>query len=212
MSPFSDHTLMMLNQWRGLSLLVALPSYRGVEMKLLITLPVLVRNRLLRSSRSKKSLPKFLIWFKQTVAARILHDFFHQKDHGVPHDLIEDILVKLPVKSLVRFKYVSQQWFRLITDRHLSNQCKKGPVFVTASARFVHPNFGPRKYIFLSSMVVNGDTNTIPPAYIRIVDVPEEYWYDMLNSCDGILCFRGAFNIWVHNPATKDHTDFYPRV
>ncbi|KAL4379628.1 hypothetical protein GQ457_02G034880 [Hibiscus cannabinus] len=75
-----------------------------------------------------------------------------QKDHGVPHDLIEDILVKLPVKSLVRFKYVSEQWFRLITDlcfidRH-SNQCKKGDVFVTASARFIHPNFGPRKYIF----------------------------------------------------------------
>ncbi|KAK8633769.1 hypothetical protein V6N13_014607 [Hibiscus sabdariffa] len=133
-----------------------------------------------------------------------------QNDHGVPHDLIEDILVKLPVKSLVRFKYVSEQWFRLITDpcfidRHLSNQSKNGPGFVTASSRFVHPNFGPRNYIFLGSIVINGDTNTIPPTYIRMVGVPEEYCYDMLNSCDGILCFRGAFNIWVYNPATKEY-------
>ncbi|KAK8633768.1 hypothetical protein V6N13_014606 [Hibiscus sabdariffa] len=60
-----------------------------------------------------------------------------QKNHGVPGDLIVDILVKLPVKSLVRFKYLSKQWFRLITnprfiDLHLSNQRKKGPGFVTA--------------------------------------------------------------------------------
>ncbi|KAK8633766.1 hypothetical protein V6N13_014604 [Hibiscus sabdariffa] len=57
-----------------------------------------------------------------------------QNDHGVPHHLIEDILAKLPVKSLVRFKYVSEQWFRLINDPrfidlHLSNQLKNDEIY-----------------------------------------------------------------------------------
>ncbi|KAK8576226.1 hypothetical protein V6N13_090702 [Hibiscus sabdariffa] len=68
-----------------------------------------------------------------TSTRRLRHN-----DHGVPHDLIEDILVKLSVKSLVRF------------------------------------------------------------------NVPKDNKYEMLNSCDGILCFHGRFNIWVHNPATKE--------
>ncbi|KAK8508728.1 hypothetical protein V6N13_090703 [Hibiscus sabdariffa] len=66
-----------------------------------------------------------------------------QKNHGVglPHDLIVDIFGKLPVKSLVRFKYLSKQWFRMFTsprfiDLHLSNQRKKFPRFVTASDTF----------------------------------------------------------------------------
>ncbi|KAK8980777.1 hypothetical protein V6N11_047908 [Hibiscus sabdariffa] len=63
-----------------------------------------------------------------------------QNNLGVvfPHCLIVDIFGKLPVKSLVRFKNLSKQWFRLFTDPrfidlHLSNQKKKFPRFVTAS-------------------------------------------------------------------------------
>ncbi|KAK8508731.1 hypothetical protein V6N13_090706 [Hibiscus sabdariffa] len=134
-----------------------------------------------------------------------------QNDHGVPHDLIEDILVKLPVKSLVRFKYVSQQWFRLITDPrfidlHLSNQWKKSLGFVTASSsRSIRCGAGSRCYIFLGFTVVNTDTYTIPHSDIWLGSVPKDNHYGMLNSCDGILCFHGRFNIWLHNPATNEY-------
>ncbi|KAL4377683.1 hypothetical protein GQ457_02G034870 [Hibiscus cannabinus] len=133
-----------------------------------------------------------------------------QNDHGVPHDLIEDILVKLPVKSLVRFKYVSQHWFRLITDPrfidlHLSNQLKNGPGFVTASSGSLICYVGSRSYVFLGSMAVDRDSCTIPHSDIWLVSVSKDNDYEMLNSCDGILCFQGRFNIWVHNPATKEY-------
>ncbi|KAK8478905.1 hypothetical protein V6N11_082276 [Hibiscus sabdariffa] len=133
-----------------------------------------------------------------------------QNDHGVPHDLIEDILAKLPVKSLVRFKYVSEQWFRLITDPsfidlHLSNQLKNGPGFVTASSGSLICYVGSRSYVFLGSMTVNRDSCTIPHSDIWLVSVSKDNDYEMLNSCDGILCFQGRFNIWVHNPATKEY-------
>ncbi|KAL4375927.1 hypothetical protein GQ457_02G034840 [Hibiscus cannabinus] len=95
-----------------------------------------------------------------------------RNNHGVvlPHDLILDIFGKLPVKSLLRFKCLSKQWFRQITDPrfidfHLLKQRKKGLGFVTASYRSFRGWYGgPSEYRILDSMVVNRDTDskTIP--------------------------------------------------
>ncbi|KAK8657281.1 hypothetical protein V6N13_035531 [Hibiscus sabdariffa] len=131
------------------------------------------------------------------------------QDREVPHDLILSILEKLPVKSLVRFKHVSKLWFRLIIDpgfidRHLSNRRNKDPGFVKASTGFVDSEIRYRKYIFMDSMVVNRD-NAIFHSYTWLVDVPPDDRYDMMNSCDGILCFQGNINICVYNPATKEY-------
>ncbi|MBA0654202.1 hypothetical protein Goklo_021263, partial [Gossypium klotzschianum] len=127
-------------------------------------------------------------------------------NHGVPHDLIVEILGKLTVKSLLRFKCVSKQWFRLIThphftDQYLSNQRKKDPRFLTAYFKIDKAT----KHIVIASMVINGislpDTR-IPYRHQRMGDVPHD-GYHMLNSCDGILCFLGRFKILVLNHSTK---------
>ncbi|GAU41604.1 hypothetical protein TSUD_196740 [Trifolium subterraneum] len=39
----------------------------------------------------------------------------------LPHELIIQILLRLPVKSLVRFKCVCKSWFSLISDPHFAN-------------------------------------------------------------------------------------------
>jgi len=39
----------------------------------------------------------------------------------LPHELIIEILLRLPVKSLIRFKCVSKSWFCLISDPHFAN-------------------------------------------------------------------------------------------
>ncbi|KAK8576229.1 hypothetical protein V6N13_090705 [Hibiscus sabdariffa] len=137
-----------------------------------------------------------------------------QNNHGVvlPHDLILDIFGKLPVKSLLRFKCLSKQWFRQITDPrfidfHLLKQRKKGLGFVTASYRSFRGWYGgPSEYRILDSMVVNRDTDskTIPHSY-RIITVPNEKCDEMLNSCDGILCFHGSSHAWLYNPATNEY-------
>ena len=33
---------------------------------------------------------------------------------NIPHEIVEEILVKVPVKSLVRFKGVSKEWIETI--------------------------------------------------------------------------------------------------
>ncbi|KAK8602884.1 hypothetical protein V6N13_085086 [Hibiscus sabdariffa] len=83
-------------------------------------------------------------------------------DHRVPHDLIVNILEKLPIKSLVRFKCLPME-----------------------------------------SMVVNRDS-TLSYSHTRMFYHFEDY-YDMVNSCDGILCFNGRGDICVYNPATKEY-------
>ncbi|CAM8983806.1 unnamed protein product [Rhodiola kirilowii] len=43
----------------------------------------------------------------------------------LPEDLIEEILLRLPIKSLIKFKTVSKQWLRLITsNRFAFKQCQ----------------------------------------------------------------------------------------
>lgn len=47
----------------------------------------------------------------------------------IPQDIIMDILSRLPVKSLLRFRSVSKEWYKLISDPHFIklhvNQCTK---------------------------------------------------------------------------------------
>ncbi|KAK8576176.1 hypothetical protein V6N13_090653 [Hibiscus sabdariffa] len=140
------------------------------------------------------------------------------RDYGVPHHLILHILGKLPVKSLLRFKSVSKQWFRStidpdFTDRHLLNQKKRDPGFMTANSTCCinKYNFGIEKVVFMDSMVVNKDNNTIPHCYTWLTDVPCDH-YTMLNSCDGILCFYGlSLTVFVLNPSTKEYR-FLPNM
>ncbi|RHN64346.1 putative F-box domain, galactose oxidase/kelch, beta-propeller, F-box associated interaction [Medicago truncatula] len=39
----------------------------------------------------------------------------------LPHELITQILVRLPVKALIQLKWVSKSWFSLISDPHCAN-------------------------------------------------------------------------------------------
>jgi hypothetical protein len=39
----------------------------------------------------------------------------------LPHELIIQILLRLPVKSLLRFKCVCKLWLTLISDAHFAN-------------------------------------------------------------------------------------------
>jgi len=39
----------------------------------------------------------------------------------LPHELIAQILVRLPVKSLIRFKSISKSWFSLISNPSFAN-------------------------------------------------------------------------------------------
>nr|ACJ85886.1 unknown [Medicago truncatula] len=63
----------------------------------------------------------------------------------LPFDLVEDILYRLPVKSLAQFKSVSKSWKSLISD---SNFTKKNLRVSTTSHRLLFPKLTKGQYIF----------------------------------------------------------------
>nr|AFK46050.1 unknown [Medicago truncatula] len=104
----------------------------------------------------------------------------------LPFDLVEDILYRLPVKSLAQFKSVSKSWKSLISD---SNFTKKNLRVSTTSHRLLFPKLTKGQYIFnactLSSPITTKGTATAMqhPLNIRKFD-------KIRGSCHGILCLE----------------------
>lgn len=117
----------------------------------------------------------------------------------LPHDVVELILERLPVKSLVRFKCVSNQWKSTIESRRFQGQQlirrmqSRGPDIlfvaldeVSVEARIVlgSSTFGTARFPCSKPLVSCG-------------------------SCDGLICLYCIFTPnMVVNPATKWHRSF----
>ncbi|KAL0304056.1 UNVERIFIED_CONTAM: F-box protein [Sesamum radiatum] len=126
---------------------------------------------------------------------------------GSVDDLLLQILLRLPVKSLMRFKLVSKHWKSLITGRHLSLLRYTGPspaVGLFCSSRKI----SVFKYIHL------GAANQTNPLFreLRFPDDPFSFWIQQ--SCNGLLlcCSSGSLvsrrirspvrRCYVYNPTT----------
>ncbi|KAL2324768.1 hypothetical protein Fmac_023826 [Flemingia macrophylla] len=123
------------------------------------------------------------------------------KQEGLPHDVVMNILARLPVKSLLRFKCVSKEWLNLIkspffTQQHLlyssrnpflllqRYHCQVLPVPFTCYLVGPHNN---------NPQITDFPMPFQPPtARIRIVA-----------SCNGLLCLREKTKFSLFNPATN---------
>ena len=124
----------------------------------------------------------------------------------LPFELIEDILSRLPVKTLLRLRCVCKSWKSLISD----------PRFVERHLRMSNadPNFTHHRIILCSftpnfairTCSVHSLFNNIPTSAIELkypLKLPD--WYPQLvGSCDGLLCFAtGEDRILLWNPSTR---------
>ncbi|XP_057448181.1 F-box/kelch-repeat protein At3g23880-like [Lotus japonicus] len=127
---------------------------------------------------------------------------------SLPFDLIVEILCRLPVKPLLRFRSVSKSWNSLISD----------PKFAKMHRRCSPPDF-TRHHLILGHTNSSNDFlltdypllsvfNAAVPAAATQLDYPlnNPYRFDsIVGSCDGILCLsidqsRSAV-VW--NPSTR---------
>ncbi|WRX24802.1 F-box associated domain [Theobroma cacao] len=125
-----------------------------------------------------------------------------KKENHVPEELIMSILVNLPVNvsKLSRSLIIDQDFI----EQHLSNQQKKDPQILFASADV------RGQQIALKSMVINVDgadegtgAAVIDGLRMTIEDLPQKF-FSMMYSCDGVFCFYGAEAIIVCNPSTRE--------
>ncbi|XP_026458283.1 F-box protein At5g07610-like [Papaver somniferum] len=123
-------------------------------------------------------------------------------------DILEQILIFLPVKTLLKLKLVSQQWFRLISDpifiqnHFLPNYPSVPPIFLQKLSFVVNPEF---EFIFLDKNL--SGSSTVPFQTLTFVNDPAGIKIEQ--SCNGLLiCSSFRMNgigrtYYVYNPSTR---------
>jgi len=142
----------------------------------------------------------------------------------IPDDLIAKVLSFLPVKSLVRFRYVTKYWKTLISDPtlvklHLNRSASRNPLFtlVTRHVKTDDNDSGGGLYLGLENM----DHSVVPYSLNHLIENPSfnlvvnPYYHlnyedkdcsRMVGSCNGLILLVGSllsfefFCLW--NPAT----------
>ncbi|EFH54542.1 hypothetical protein ARALYDRAFT_907478 [Arabidopsis lyrata subsp. lyrata] len=117
----------------------------------------------------------------------------------IGHDLVDDILLSLPVKSIIRFKSVSKQWKSLIESHSFVQRQLKNP---------------RRKILLAFGCRDDGDGDDSPP-FLFSEEKEEEICYigncdasRISLTCDGLICIPGSDSIEVCNPATRESRQF----
>ncbi|XP_058198470.1 F-box/kelch-repeat protein At3g06240-like [Rhododendron vialii] len=123
--------------------------------------------------------------------------------NNLPPDIIADVLSRLPVNSLYRFKCVSPSWNSLISS----------PYFAQTHFNRTHTN-NPNKHL-LHNIVLQSITQdlytvdlTADVPFATKLDLPSLQPPDdkVLGSCNGLLlfCRTGRSNFFLLNPSTRE--------
>ncbi|KAL3521386.1 hypothetical protein ACH5RR_019535 [Cinchona calisaya] len=129
-------------------------------------------------------------------------------------ELLEDILLRLPVRSLIRFKIVSKHWLSLISNPQFAILHKD------RNPKILHPALGlflpcSRSRINTKFQYINFDVhNPISPPFstLKFAKIQSAESIKILQSCNGLLLCssfraqRPRLNYHVFNPTTKQLT------
>ncbi|KAK3012401.1 hypothetical protein RJ639_007071 [Escallonia herrerae] len=123
---------------------------------------------------------------------------------NLPEDVVTEILLMLPVKSLLRCKSVCKSWYTLImkpsfTNSHLNcnaalkkNHCILIKRFLKESNKSVLSFIGDK----------NSGDDQVPPTEITIPH--SNHFLQMLGACNGIVCLTDHNDIILCNPSIRD--------
>ncbi|GAU41603.1 hypothetical protein TSUD_196730 [Trifolium subterraneum] len=135
--------------------------------------------------------------------------------YQLPHDLIIQILLRLPVKSLVRFKCVSKSWFSLISDPHFANSHFQFSA-TTLTRRILLMSASPT----LESRSINFEASSLDDDSASVSLYPNFMLFESYShvhiegSCRGFLLLRcdseqmqnhRSVYLWIWNPSTGFH-------
>ncbi|XP_057427349.1 F-box/kelch-repeat protein At3g23880-like [Lotus japonicus] len=115
----------------------------------------------------------------------------------LPQDLITEILLRLPVKSLIRFKAVCKFWRSLISDPLFANSH-----FELATPRLV---FTTDSDYDIQTIDLDGRLHSNPFFEPINLDFLHSFFTFIEGSCRGFLLLRYYESLHLWNPATRVH-------
>ncbi|OMO85408.1 hypothetical protein COLO4_21640 [Corchorus olitorius] len=127
-------------------------------------------------------------------------------------EIVDDILLRLPVKSLKRFKLVSKPWNSLISDPKFAVSHLHDKVLRVGQ---IYAKGGPKPSLSLYSMDADGSNREIVTVNYDYVYKHDDYYnnpYDdnsdvkILGSCNGLLfLLLGTSKYLLWNPITREY-------
>ncbi|KAK9286395.1 hypothetical protein L1049_014791 [Liquidambar formosana] len=127
-------------------------------------------------------------------------------------DLVREILLRLPVKSLLRFESVSKKWLSLISDPH----------FAQSYTHHHNPNYEPsglllnNRFFRWQFIPLDDDdqsrVNLLSQGSVKFL-CPDDPGFRILQSCNGLLLCSPShckkrdpfFDCYIYNPTTKKY-------
>ncbi|GLU15692.1 hypothetical protein SLE2022_321620 [Rubroshorea leprosula] len=128
--------------------------------------------------------------------------------HLLPREILLEILSRLPINSLIRFKTTSHAGYDLITDPRLPpmfrNQVSdSNPCLILLNYNF--PVFQSRQLYFVDSEGCNRRVRRIdPPQHSEV--------YDLVGSSNGLLCLSEGCNRRARRIDPPQHSEVYDLV
>ncbi|KMT04052.1 hypothetical protein BVRB_8g186490 [Beta vulgaris subsp. vulgaris] len=126
----------------------------------------------------------------------------------LPTEIISEILSRLPVKSLLNFKYVCKSWYILI----------KSPNFIKLHLNQTLISNSDRHLLLLSynrnilSSDIDVDVDDNHPLFYELNHPLKHHEIELIGSCNGILCIsdKSKTNVFLFNPLTKSQRKLPP--
>ncbi|CAN7000652.1 unnamed protein product [Brassica rapa subsp. trilocularis] len=117
----------------------------------------------------------------------------------IPNDVMEEIVMRLPVRSIMRFQAVSKHWESMIKTRdfgarHMAHQRSKDPKLMLVSYGLSHIRFEQRDF----------ETTSLEESLRLKTEKIEGAAMAISECCDGLVCYyRLTQAVEVVNPATE---------
>ncbi|PWA89520.1 F-box associated interaction domain-containing protein [Artemisia annua] len=124
-------------------------------------------------------------------------------EHWVPTEIIVEILLKLPVKSLLRFKCVRKQWYSLISNQRF---IKSHLTLAPCNTHYRIVSFDNHSKSFrLYDHVMLGKSAYNVIELDNPFEITRDDYASICGSCNGLLCIiLSVYFIFIWNPSTRE--------
>ncbi|KAJ8747556.1 hypothetical protein K2173_013052 [Erythroxylum novogranatense] len=125
----------------------------------------------------------------------------------LPRELVVDILSRLPVKSLCKFRCVSKSWLSMISSTHFAK------IHLGFARRNKAVECSRQRLIMSCQNLYSAEYGSIGSCRDDIREIQavkldyawKSYWIDVVGSCNGLLCIAPNENtLFLFNPSTRE--------